>query len=205
MCEGKRVSSDFFCNFETLDFQKALWLLDLPKLLATHPDGGEIILNIGRFSPYLRHNLTFFSLKQKEDALMEFSLEAALERIQQKKVLTKPRSFAVKTKKISQNKSKLELPSSRKKAASRDSSSEKSTVPSRKSSASPGALSSRKSAASPGALSSRKTRPSSKTETSSEKKTLSRSLRAKPENSGMKVRGKPRKEGIPVPSSQRIS
>ncbi|ETZ06984.1 DNA topoisomerase 1 [Holospora obtusa F1] len=85
LCGDKRVSSDSFCSFETLDLPKALWLLNLPKVLGTHPDGGEIVLNIGRFGPYLHYAGEFFSLKQKGEDLMNVSLESALERLKQKK------------------------------------------------------------------------------------------------------------------------
>ncbi|GAJ46100.1 DNA topoisomerase 1 [Holospora elegans E1] len=101
LCGDKRVSSDSFCSFESLDLDKALWLLNLPKSLGAHPDGGEIVLNIGRFGPYLHYNGAFFSLKQKEEALMEFSLEAALERIQQKKQRSKTSFSKALPKKIS--------------------------------------------------------------------------------------------------------
>ena len=203
MCGDKRVSSDFFCNFETLDFQKALWLLDLPKRLGTHPDGGEIILNIGRFGPYLRYNDTFFSIKQKEDALMEFSLEAALERIQQKKVVSKSRSVSKKTKKISQNEWKPERTASSKKTTSSEPPSENSAASSRKRSASAQALSSEKSTAS--ALLFQKRKTTSKRKTTAEKKTETLSLGSQSRNSGANVRDKRPKPGLPSPSSQRVS
>ncbi|WP_165780691.1 type I DNA topoisomerase, partial [Holospora curviuscula] len=121
MCEDKRVSSDLFCKFEALDLNRALWLLELPKSLGTHPDGGEVILNIGRFGPYLRYNETFFSLKQREEALMDFSLEKALERIQQKKVESNrgfSRNQAKKTSK-SKARSKIEISSAKIKGKSK--------------------------------------------------------------------------------------
>jgi DNA topoisomerase-1 len=94
MCDGKRVSSDMFCEFSSLDLEKALWLLGLPKVLGEHPEDGEISLSIGKFGPYLRYQDKFFSVKLQGEGLMALSLEDAVQRIEvqsKKKLSTRKR------------------------------------------------------------------------------------------------------------------
>lgn len=64
---------------ETLDLQKALFLLSLPRLLGTHPESKkDIKAGLGRFGPYIVHDGDFRSLK-KEDSIWTITLERALE------------------------------------------------------------------------------------------------------------------------------
>ena len=115
MCDGKRVSSDMFCDFSALNLEKALWLLSLPRTLGHHPDGGEITLNIGKFGPYLRHQDKFFSLKLTGEALMHFPLDEAIQRIDaqpKKKVAVRKRTATqgVKTRSKASSKTASKTP-----------------------------------------------------------------------------------------------
>lgn len=75
----KRVSIPKNVPLETLDRAKALNILELPRLLGTHPESGkEIRAGLGRFGPYIVHDGDFRSLK-KDDDVLEVTLERALE------------------------------------------------------------------------------------------------------------------------------
>lgn len=64
---------------ETLDREKALKILSLPRLLGSHPGTGkEIRAGLGRFGPYIVHDGDFRSLK-KDDDVLEIGLDRALE------------------------------------------------------------------------------------------------------------------------------
>ncbi|MCR4256433.1 MAG: DNA topoisomerase, partial [Candidatus Uhrbacteria bacterium] len=75
----KRVSIPKNVPLETLDREKALKILELPRLLGMHPESGkEIRASLGRFGPYIVHDGDFRSLK-KDDDVLEVTLERALE------------------------------------------------------------------------------------------------------------------------------
>lgn len=75
----KRVSIPKNVPLETLDRAKALKILELPRLLGTHPESGkEIRAGLGRFGPYIVHDGDFRSLK-KEDDVLDVGLGRALE------------------------------------------------------------------------------------------------------------------------------
>ncbi|HJQ94067.1 MAG TPA: DNA topoisomerase, partial [Candidatus Thermoplasmatota archaeon] len=42
---------------ETADLDEALFLLSLPKVLGEHPSGGNVLVGLGRFGPYVLHEL----------------------------------------------------------------------------------------------------------------------------------------------------
>ncbi|MCB2091587.1 MAG: type I DNA topoisomerase [Alphaproteobacteria bacterium] len=64
----KRASIPKGMSAETIDFQRALKLLALPRDVGVHPEDGKIIkAAIGRFGPYVSHNGVFASLKDPED------------------------------------------------------------------------------------------------------------------------------------------
>ncbi len=66
----KRMSLPRGLDPETLDLDKALALLSLPRTLGTHPESGQTIsAGLGRFGPYLRMGDTYVSLKAGDDVL----------------------------------------------------------------------------------------------------------------------------------------
>jgi len=71
-------------RIDTITFAEAMELFKLPRELGQTEDGEEIIINIGRFGPYVRYGSKFVSLK-KEDDPYTVSLERAIELIAEKK------------------------------------------------------------------------------------------------------------------------
>ncbi|MFO1156570.1 MAG: type I DNA topoisomerase [Rhodospirillales bacterium] len=66
----KRISLPRGVDPETLDLDKALALLALPRNLGEHPESGQMIsAGLGRFGPYLRMGDTYVSLKGDDDVL----------------------------------------------------------------------------------------------------------------------------------------
>ncbi len=66
----KRVTLPRGMAPSTVDLQRALALLNLPREIAKHPETGEPILaNVGRFGPYVQHGKTYASLGKDEDIL----------------------------------------------------------------------------------------------------------------------------------------
>lgn len=81
----KRVSLPKGLTPEEVDLDKALRLLELPRLLGNHPETGkEIRAGIGRFGPFVVHDGTFKSLT-KEDHVLDVTYERALELLSQAK------------------------------------------------------------------------------------------------------------------------
>ncbi len=81
----KRASIPKTIPLETLDFDKALQILALPRLLGTHAESGkEIRAGLGRFGPYIVHDGDFRSIKDPDDVLT-ISLARALEMLAQPK------------------------------------------------------------------------------------------------------------------------
>ena len=72
-------------RIDTLTLQEALDLFLLPRVLGKTGDGQEIIVNVGRFGPYVRFGSKFVSLK-KDDDPYKVTLERALELISEKKL-----------------------------------------------------------------------------------------------------------------------
>jgi len=83
----KRVSLPPGVSPEAVDASLAQRLLDLPRLLGTHPESGERIeAHIGRFGPYVRHEKTFASIPKGADYdLLSVTLEQALELLAKKR------------------------------------------------------------------------------------------------------------------------
>jgi DNA topoisomerase I len=84
----KRASIPKEKNPEEVSLEDALHYLALPRTLGTHPDTGEeITANVGRFGPYIAHNIKpkpdYRSLKT--DDVYAISLERALEILKEPK------------------------------------------------------------------------------------------------------------------------
>ena len=70
--------------FDSIDLEKALTLLSLPREVGKHPEDGEIISgNIGRYGPYIVHNRTFVNLPTVEE-MFEVGLNRAVTLIAEK-------------------------------------------------------------------------------------------------------------------------
>jgi DNA topoisomerase-1 len=54
----------------SLDLERALALLELPKEVARHPEtGNPILVGIGRYGPYVQHERTYANLEKDDDVL----------------------------------------------------------------------------------------------------------------------------------------
>ena len=79
----KRTSLPKSLKPEDLPFEEALGLIQLPRLLGEHPEGGRIQSSLGRFGPYVVWSKNggekdYRSIKGDDDVL-QVSLERALE------------------------------------------------------------------------------------------------------------------------------
>ena len=79
----KRTSLPKNLKPENLTFEEALGLIQLPRLLGEHPDGGRVQSSLGRFGPYVVWSKNggekdYRSIKGEDDVL-QVSLERALE------------------------------------------------------------------------------------------------------------------------------
>ena len=70
-------------HIETITLEQALDLFKLPRELGEFEDK-KVVVAIGRFGPYVRHDSKFVSLK-KEDDPYEITLDVAIERIKNKR------------------------------------------------------------------------------------------------------------------------
>jgi DNA topoisomerase-1 len=79
----KRVSWPKEMPLEQADLAGALKLLSLPRELGTHPvSGKKVIVNIGRFGPYVGHDGKFKSIP-RADSIFDISLDRAVELLAQ--------------------------------------------------------------------------------------------------------------------------
>jgi DNA topoisomerase-1 len=75
---------------EEMTLEKALTLLSLPREVGTHPEGGTIKANFGRFGPYLMHQLpdeakpVYANLKDPGD-VFEIGMNRAVEILAEKR------------------------------------------------------------------------------------------------------------------------
>jgi DNA topoisomerase-1 len=70
---------------ETADLASALKLLSLPREVGTHPESGKkVIVNIGRFGPYIGHDGKFKSIP-RTDSIFDIGLDRAVELLAQAK------------------------------------------------------------------------------------------------------------------------
>lgn len=64
----KRASLPKGWHESSIDFERAMKLLSLPRNIGAHPDDGkEIIANIGRFGPYILHDGTYANLSDTNE------------------------------------------------------------------------------------------------------------------------------------------
>ncbi len=81
----KRVSWPKEMPVEQADLSSALKLLSLPRELGLHPESGKkVIVNIGRFGPYIGHDGKFKSIP-RTDSIFDITLERAEELLAQAK------------------------------------------------------------------------------------------------------------------------
>ncbi|TXT21856.1 MAG: DNA topoisomerase I [Gallionellaceae bacterium] len=81
----KRISWPKELPPENADLATAAQLLQLPKELGAHPESGKkVIVNIGRFGPYIGHDGKFKSIP-KGDSVFTLQLERAVELLAQAK------------------------------------------------------------------------------------------------------------------------
>ncbi|OGS97157.1 MAG: DNA topoisomerase I [Gallionellales bacterium RIFCSPLOWO2_02_FULL_57_47] len=79
----KRVSWPKEMPLEQADLASALKLLALPRELGAHPETGKkVIVNIGRFGPYIGHDGKFKSIP-RTDSIFEIKLDRAMELLAQ--------------------------------------------------------------------------------------------------------------------------
>lgn len=80
----KRASLPRTMPPSSVDLERALALLSLPREVAKHPETGEPILaNIGRYGPYVQHGKTYANIGKDEDVL-EIGGNRAIDLIVQK-------------------------------------------------------------------------------------------------------------------------
>ena len=72
----RRASLGRHFTEETITLPDALKLLSLPRILGAGDDGEEIVTNVGRFGPYVKHGTEFRSL-EPEDDVYTITLERA--------------------------------------------------------------------------------------------------------------------------------
>ncbi|KXF77638.1 DNA topoisomerase I [Paramesorhizobium deserti] len=66
--EAKRASLPKGWSLETIDHEKALALLSLPRDIGKHPETGKMIsAGIGRYGPYVTHDGTFANIENVDD------------------------------------------------------------------------------------------------------------------------------------------
>lgn len=68
---------------ETITFEDAMELFKLPRTVGDY-EGHEMVVNVGRFGPYVRHDGKFISLK-KEDDPMTIEADRAIQLIEEKR------------------------------------------------------------------------------------------------------------------------
>jgi len=81
----KRVSWPKELPLEQADLTTALKLLSLPREVGIHPESGKkVIVNIGRFGPYIGHDGKFKSIP-RSDSIFDIALDRAVELLAQAK------------------------------------------------------------------------------------------------------------------------
>ena len=70
-------------NVDSIELEEALELFALPRTVGKYEDK-VVVIGVGRFGPYVRHDGKFVSLKKTDDPL-SITLERAIELIQDKR------------------------------------------------------------------------------------------------------------------------
>ena len=68
---------------DTLTLERAILLLDLPRIVGTHPEGGLIEAAIGRFGPYIKHGAVYANIADVEE-VFSIGMNRAIEVLAQK-------------------------------------------------------------------------------------------------------------------------
>ena len=71
-------------SIETISMEEAIKLFELPRDLGEF-EGKKVIVGIGRFGPYVRHDGNFVSLKKDIDDPLTVTIERAIELIEEKR------------------------------------------------------------------------------------------------------------------------
>src|SRR5690554_7343592 len=71
-------------HLETITLEEALKLFELPRDLGLYEDK-KVVVGVGRFGPYVRHDGKFASLKKDLDDPLEIDLARAIELIEEKR------------------------------------------------------------------------------------------------------------------------
>ena len=79
-------------SMQNITLEEALELFKLPRDLGTTPDGLPVLVNIGRFGPFVKYGAKYASLK-KDDDPYTIELERALEIIRDKEALDAARTI----------------------------------------------------------------------------------------------------------------
>jgi DNA topoisomerase-1 len=77
-------------HLESITLEEALDLFKLPRSIGEY-EGKEMVVGIGRFGPYVRHNSKFYSLKKGIDDPYKITKERAIELIEEKRERDKNR------------------------------------------------------------------------------------------------------------------
>ena len=68
---------------EAVTLERALQLLDLPRLVGPHPEGGMVEAGIGRFGPYIKHGTVYANITDVEE-VFTIGMNRAIEVLAQK-------------------------------------------------------------------------------------------------------------------------
>jgi len=79
-------------SMQTITLEEALELFKLPRELGETPDGLPLLVNIGRFGPFVKYGAKYASLK-KDDDPYTIDLERALEIVREKEALELARTL----------------------------------------------------------------------------------------------------------------
>ncbi|HUH00076.1 MAG TPA: DNA topoisomerase I [Gammaproteobacteria bacterium] len=79
-------------SMQNITLEEALELFKLPRELGETPDGLPVLVNIGRFGPFVKYGARYASLK-KDDDPYTIGLERALEIVREKEVLEASRTI----------------------------------------------------------------------------------------------------------------